>query len=189
MTSLWHWSRARVSGRAPLAVAVSLMIGIVAGHLVFDTHHAWRYHRRYQQVEDTLRRALGEWLAAHTPEDATVATEAIGYLGYYSDRRILDLAGIVSPEVVAIHRESDGNAEAFQRILTRLEPDYLVLRSFEVDRNRAFFGGPLFEGPEPTAAFRRAYAELRRFRSPHSHYWGKWGTLTLYARRAEDVPR
>jgi hypothetical protein len=40
------------------------------------------------------RRVLGEWLSEHTPEDFVVAGYAIGALGYYTDRDMLDLFGI-----------------------------------------------------------------------------------------------
>lgn len=42
---------------------------------------------------------MGEWLVANTPKDAIVAVSDIGAVGYFSDRRILDLAGLVTPEI------------------------------------------------------------------------------------------
>lgn len=42
----------------------------------------------------------GRWLAAHTPPDAVVATHDIGAIGYYSHRRIVDIVGILDPEIV-----------------------------------------------------------------------------------------
>jgi arabinofuranosyltransferase len=40
------------------------------------------------------------WIAQNTPSDALVATHDIGALGYFGQRRLLDLAGLVSPEVI-----------------------------------------------------------------------------------------
>ena len=40
------------------------------------------------------RRMLGEWLSEYTPPDYTIAAFAIGTLGYYSDRDMLDLLGL-----------------------------------------------------------------------------------------------
>ncbi|MEX1255199.1 MAG: hypothetical protein WEE64_12745 [Dehalococcoidia bacterium] len=37
---------------------------------------------------------LSIWLSEHTPEDYTIAAYAVGIVGYYSDRDILDLLGI-----------------------------------------------------------------------------------------------
>ena len=46
----------------------------------------------------TYRRA-GEWLAANTPENASVGLVEIGIVGYYSRRRVVDVCGLVSPAV------------------------------------------------------------------------------------------
>ena len=96
-----------------------------------------------------------------------VATEAIGYQGYYSKRRIIDLAGLTSREVVSASRESRRNSAAtFHRVLKRTRPDYIVLRSFEVDQNRAFHGGRLFQTRAQRSYFDETYVELQRFQVP-----------------------
>ncbi len=45
---------------------------------------------------------MGQWLHDNTPEDAVVAALDIGAVGYVSGRRVLDLMGLVSPEVLAV---------------------------------------------------------------------------------------
>ncbi len=45
------------------------------------------------------------WIAQHTPKASLIAAHDIGALGYFSDREILDLAGLVSPEVQPIIRD------------------------------------------------------------------------------------
>ena len=42
-----------------------------------------------------------EWLRDNTPEDAVVAALDIGAVGYASDRPVLDLMGLVSPEILS----------------------------------------------------------------------------------------
>jgi len=145
-----------------------------------------REQRDYQINEDGTRRAIGMWLARETPPDAAVAMEAIGYQGYYSGRRVIDMAGLVSPRVVAIRQESHSNAEAFHRILLELRPDYLVLRSFEVDRNAHYHGGRLFETNEQIAWFAGHYEEAQRFAAPLPQVWGPTSYLTVYRRIARD---
>jgi len=41
-------------------------------------------------------RRAGEWLRAHTPAASAVAFDEVGILGYYGDRPVLDLIGLVS---------------------------------------------------------------------------------------------
>ncbi len=44
--------------------------------------------------------AVAHWLEAHTPPDALIAVHDIGAVGYLVDRPLLDLAGLITPEVV-----------------------------------------------------------------------------------------
>jgi hypothetical protein len=143
----------------------------------------FRHHRANQRNEVGLRRRAGEWLRANTREDAVVAMEAIGYQGTTAHRRIIDLGGLISPAVVRIHRETGTNAETFDRVLTELEPDALVLRSVEADENVHFQGGRLFDTEEQFGRFRARYAEAVRMTAPDSVLWGRVARLTIYLRR------
>jgi len=81
---------------------------------------------------------LGTWLRDNTPDDAVVAALDIGALGYSSERRVLDLMGLVSPEMMVL-----GRRMGFQEMVasgawlqvdagpgeSRRRPDYFVDRS------------------------------------------------------------
>jgi hypothetical protein len=62
------------------------------------------------------------WIEANTPGDAQVAAHDIGALGYFSGRRILDMAGLVSPEVIPFLRNEPRLADE----LYAWGADYLV---------------------------------------------------------------
>jgi len=49
--------------------------------------------------------AMGRWLAEESPPGAVVAALDIGALAYGSDLRVLDLMGLVSPEIMVLGRE------------------------------------------------------------------------------------
>ena len=55
--------------------------------------------------------------------------EPIGYAGYYSRRRILDMVGLVSPEVLPYYR----TPRALSGIVRGLRPEWLCLRLSERD--------------------------------------------------------
>lgn len=152
--------------------------------LFFWTQNAGfaQYHSQFQANEAHTRRAIGLWLQENTPPGSVIAMEAIGYQGYFSRRPVLDLAGLVSPAVVRIHEESDSNAGSFHRVLTTLQPDYLVLRSFEVEQNRHFHGGALFESEQQRDYFGNHYAEAARFLAPYPAVWGNQASVTVYRR-------
>ncbi len=46
-----------------------------------------------------------QWVAANASPDASVAAHDIGALGYFYDKPVIDLAGLVSPEVIPFMRD------------------------------------------------------------------------------------
>jgi hypothetical protein len=46
-----------------------------------------------------------KWVAANVPSDSLIAAHDIGALGYFAPRSLLDLAGLVSPEVIPFIRD------------------------------------------------------------------------------------
>jgi hypothetical protein len=55
--------------------------------------------------------ATARWVAANTPENSLVAAHDIGALGYFGQRELLDLAGLISPEVIPFIRDEVRLAE------------------------------------------------------------------------------
>jgi len=49
--------------------------------------------------------AVAKWLAVQTPPEAVIAAHDIGAIGYFSRRPLLDLAGLISPEVIPFIRD------------------------------------------------------------------------------------
>lgn len=52
------------------------------------------------QMVDTAR-----WVKANLPQDALLAVHDIGAMGYFDEHRLIDLAGLVSPEVIPFIRD------------------------------------------------------------------------------------
>lgn len=52
-----------------------------------------------------------QWIAENTDEVDLIAAHDIGALGYYGNRRILDLAGLITPEVIPFIRDENRIAE------------------------------------------------------------------------------
>ncbi|MBC7869849.1 MAG: hypothetical protein H7Y09_03350, partial [Chitinophagaceae bacterium] len=47
--------------------------------------------------------ASAQWIAANIPPEELLAVHDIGAVGYFAPRRILDIAGLVNPEIVPIY--------------------------------------------------------------------------------------
>jgi len=63
-----------------------------------------------------------QWVNRNTPEEALIAAHDIGALGYFGDRSIIDLAGLVSPEVIPFIRDES----AIDNFLKDQKADFLV---------------------------------------------------------------
>jgi hypothetical protein len=117
--------------------------------------------RRIQRAEETVRKSIGLWLRDHTPPDTRVAMEPIGYIGYYSRRRILDEVGLVSPEMVPLNRAGAG---WFHTMITTLKPEYVVERPAYLLLNRTLNSGvPMFRTPRERVDFTTDYEPLAEF--------------------------
>jgi hypothetical protein len=55
--------------------------------------------------------AVAHWLNDNTPPDALIAVHDIGAVGYLTDRPLLDLAGLITPEVIPFITDADRLAE------------------------------------------------------------------------------
>ncbi len=63
------------------------------------------------------------WIAENTAPEGVIAAHDIGALGYYGNRRILDLAGLINPEVIPIIT----NTSALSAYIHEKKVDYLVI--------------------------------------------------------------
>jgi hypothetical protein len=62
------------------------------------------------------------WIAEHTESDSSIAAHDIGALGFFGERAIIDLAGLVTPEVIPFIRSE----EAIESFLNQNSTDYLM---------------------------------------------------------------
>jgi tetratricopeptide (TPR) repeat protein len=69
--------------------------------------------------------AVGNWLKANTPESAVVATHDIGAIAFYSERKIIDMAGLVTPQLIK-HINDNLYSEYLNKYLAEHKVDYLV---------------------------------------------------------------
>lgn len=112
----WNSARrlARVGSRAWLAATATLAA-------VFALLGAQAYTRDVQIIETEMV-TMARWVSAYTAPDALIAAHDIGALGYFGQRRLLDLAGLVSPDVIPFIRDETRLAGW----LDQANVDYLV---------------------------------------------------------------
>jgi hypothetical protein len=128
---LLSWRDKRWMATASLLVGGA---GFLATTLVLSTHQM-----RMQQeiIENGCRTPVGLWLRDHVADGETVYLECLGYIGYFSERHVLDYPGLATPQVANIHRnraweKETTPTERMALMIPDLKPDWLVLRDAEL---------------------------------------------------------
>ncbi len=112
-------------------------IAVAAGVLLFAVqfgYAAWEGRTNYadycKYISDRQVRG-GKWMSAHLPPNAIIGTHDVGAIAYYSDRRIADMVGLVSPEMI----ENIGSLDRLRSFLIRKKVTHLALLRnwFEID--------------------------------------------------------
>lgn len=108
---------------AGMAIMYQLVMTVLVG-----------YQMSHQQaiIESGNRKQIGLWLAEHaaSPQDS-VFLECLGYIGFYSNLKMLDMPGLSSPEVVAARKEL--NTNDYAAVIEKVKPTWLVLRGPEIE--------------------------------------------------------
>ncbi|HVS03276.1 MAG TPA: hypothetical protein VMT16_10945 [Thermoanaerobaculia bacterium] len=143
---------------AAFAAAAALAILLL---LPWLAHHArFLFAPRQETYLDSYRRAA-QWLARTTGPNADLATTEIGILGYWSDRQVEDLRGLVTPRIVPYVAFGDVRWAFLDRptrfvVVHQRRPRMVTLRRQEW--------------------FQEAYLPVQRFADPS-------GELVIYRRR------
>ena len=126
-----------IGGFAPLAAwwckggrrqSAVLAIGMaaLAQNMVLDLRVIRPATIQYQESERRVNVAIGEWLRDNTAPEAIVAVPDIGAIGYVSQREILDLNGLVTPELIPYKRAKNINGfleENPPQFIISIDPD------------------------------------------------------------------
>jgi hypothetical protein len=123
-----------------VAVSVDAYRPLLARGRVPDTYVADEYRHRVVEY-----REAAEWLNRTAPRQARVLAPEIGALGYFAEARILDSAGLVSPEALPfLPVAGAGGVGAIPVGLVRASaPEYIV--TLKVFAGHELLGDPWFE--------------------------------------------
>lgn len=84
---------------------------------------AGRYAWGVQNI-NAMHVHLGHWVDANLPRSARVAVNDIGAIAYFSRREVIDLMGLVTPEIIPFRREGEAGV---LRYVAATCPDYLIV--------------------------------------------------------------
>lgn len=100
---IWRWGAGAMVGRVLSRTLASTAVALFA--LFWGI--GWQQYGRDVQIIQSEMVATARWLEQHILPDQLLAVHDIGAVGYYAPRPILDLAGLVSPEVIPIIRDAE----------------------------------------------------------------------------------
>lgn len=130
LVSVVEWAQLRSLRLPPLPVTAGLMAMLTIGCAV----GAGVMARGEQGVEERVRIPLALWIKAHSGAGDYVMLEPIGYIGFYSERPVLDVVGLVTPRVLPFYKPQ--NEAPMLEIARAFRPEWCVLRPGEIDRIR-----------------------------------------------------
>jgi len=114
-------SRKEMGGHARAASLVRVVYLAMA--LVTLAPAADRYAWGVQNI-NAMQVHLGRWVDAHLPRAATLAVNDIGAIAYFSRRPVIDLMGLVTPEIRPYRRA--GEAGVLRFVAERC-PDFVIV--------------------------------------------------------------
>jgi hypothetical protein len=137
----WLRLKAEVTWRRVISRAWVLAVGGVAATFWILGVQALVADNRFINSEMVK---VAEWATANLPEGALIAAHDIGALGYFTDVQLIDLAGLVSPDVVPLL----GDDQRLWNFVQESGAEYVITYpgwcpAFSKDLSPVFQTGPL----------------------------------------------
>jgi arabinofuranosyltransferase len=107
-------------GRSARAAVMLGWLGIAAVTLV---PAATRYGWAVQNI-NAMQVHLGYWVEGNVPKTARIAVNDIGAIAFFSRREVIDLMGLVTPEIIPYRRQGEGGVI---RYLKEACPQYVII--------------------------------------------------------------
>ena len=136
VTLLAQWIHTLRRPRTAQGLVIVLLGGLVM-QFVMTTYGAEQSYAEDCRYIMDRQVKTGLWIRDHLPQDAVVATHDIGAIAYYSGRRVVDMVGLVSPEMI----KNIGRLDLLMQFLVQSKVTHVaVLRNwFEIVNVRPLF--------------------------------------------------
>ena len=105
--------------RATVVAFVALTLALV---MDVQARYDW-YLTKWPEGMSPRLVELARWLRANAGPDDLIAADQVGVLGYFSERRILDVAGLISPEMQPARRQGE---KAIWEAVRRADPQWII---------------------------------------------------------------
>ncbi len=118
---------------APYGISIALVLTaliLVQNQYVYQKYVKSHMARFSDGVDECLV-PIAMWLKENTPTSTVVVAPDVGAIGYWSERKICDIAGLITPEMSRLRREGLTYDEIMKRhlFIPFCYPDYVVDRA------------------------------------------------------------
>ena len=125
------FAKAKFMGRpARMVIERSLLMLFMLLALSSQFRNIWYrgqiYGKEVANIEE-MQVSIGKWIDRNLPADAVLAVNDVGAIAYFSQRKVLDTVGLISPEVLEYRRRGERLETAAFRFLRSRRPEYAVL--------------------------------------------------------------
>jgi hypothetical protein len=121
-----HWLRLQAAASTglswPRLVSRAWLLAFALVSAAFWGLGAKAYQSDVQIIESEMVQTA-HWINQNTPPEALIAAHDIGALGYFGQRKILDMAGLISPDVIPLM----GNDARLKAWLLASHAKYLII--------------------------------------------------------------
>jgi hypothetical protein len=106
-----------------LAATTGILIMLIAAVGL----HYFSFPNYLEQVEQqAIRVETGKWLSRNTPPLATIAVEPIGAIGFYADRYIVDMGGLITRQAQTVMPNGCTSSTDLARFFISTQPTFVV---------------------------------------------------------------
>ena len=130
-----RWASGRLAARGQTAAVLLLVAVYAAPNAYLTLRYSAPHARRHTAGLRSSLATFGLWARGNTPPKTLIATPDIGAFGFYSDRPVLDLFGLVTPAMAPIAVREGYDAIVDRLLFERVgRPLYLIDRARETNR-------------------------------------------------------
>ncbi len=116
------WAIRRVNWRSGDVIAAVVIGLVLLGGIIYQ-YNAFRNHYSVEvTLNETRQVGMALYLRDNVPPDQTIATHDIGVIGFYSQHKVIDLVGLVNPDVISYH-----SGRRVRQYVDSVRPDYIVV--------------------------------------------------------------
>jgi len=131
------------SGKKTWRIAISVFtLIVIVQNLIFYSLVVIPPTRNFSRGVKNVLVPMGEWLGRRARPEAVVAAPDIGAVGYYSRREILDLGGLITPQINRMRNTMELEKIIEEGHFLKFDPDYYLDRDSKARR----FAGKIIEG-------------------------------------------